>query len=95
MATDVRRVRRAGVVRLPLNRAGVSAMRTCSARTVAVTTIGEGRSRQRLSGCRAAAAADPVAYETPDGDRCDWIDPAACLLPVPERPLHATTGDST
>ena len=82
VATDVRQVRRAGVVRLPLNRAGVSAMRTCSARTLSVTTVGETLTRRRLSGCRAAAA-DPVDYDTPDADRCDWIDPAACLLPFP------------
>ena len=36
-----------------------------------------------MASTAASAPAKPIDYPTPDGDRCDFIDPAVCLQPFP------------
>lgn len=102
VVSQVRDVRRRGVVRLRLNGAGRRELRGCSARTLVLTSVRGGRItrvnralRMDAGRCRATSSArkrekpsrkpeqKPVDYETSNGDRCDWLDSAACLLPFP------------
>ena len=41
----------------------------------------------------ASVQARPIDYATPDGDRCDFIDPAVCLQPFPND--YFTAADPT
>jgi hypothetical protein len=46
-----------------------------------------------MASTAASVQARPIDYPTPDGDRCDFIDPAVCLQPFPND--YFTTADST